>query len=107
MSVFPEEVNKADELSRREEHLQKYRSQLIEQSLLLQTSNLRDRLNKRKTRSITHSFVKNSFVRPSIGQESVEGDSFSTRSALLTSQLLEDEPGVKPFLNEEAQFKQD
>ena len=90
MSVFPEEIKKADIISRKEENLQRYRNQLIEQSILLQTSNINDRLMKRKTRTLTQSFIKNSFARE-VSKDSHEEDSFSTTSSIINSQLLQSE----------------
>ena len=90
MSVFPEEFKKAQEISRREDNLQKFRTQLIEQNLQLQMSNISERIRKRKTRTLTQSLIKNSFIRD-INKEDSEEDSFSTRSSLLTSQLIANE----------------
>ena len=87
MSVFPEEVKKADDISRKEENLQRYRTQLIEQSIQLQTSNINDRIMKRKTRTMTQSFIKNSFVRD-FNKENNDEDSFSTTSSILTSHVF-------------------
>ena len=87
MSVFPEEVKKADDLTRKEENLQRYRTQLIEQSMQLQTSNINDRLMKRKTKTMTQSFIKNSFVRD-FTKDNNEEDSFSTTSSILTSHVF-------------------
>ena len=87
MSVFPEEMKKADEISRKEENMQRYRAQLIEQSILLQTSNINDRLMKRRTRTLTQSMIKSSFIREAKLDDSRD-DSLSTRSSLLSSQLL-------------------
>ena len=102
MSVFPEEMEKANELSRKEEHMQRYRTQLVEQSIQIQTSSINDRLMKRRTRTLTQSLIKNSFVRDFKLEDSGD-DSLSTRSSLLSSQLLSNVVGENKGSETESQ----